>query len=70
MEVVEYGVPTGASNQTKLILYSSKLYALRYLAELFGAGSPQIVIQPDPTSNVDIEIRIGEDWVSRLPVGH
>lgn len=70
MDVVEYGVPAGAASQTKLILYSSKLYALRYLAGLFGAGSPQIVIQPDPASNVGVEIRLGEDWISRLPEGY
>lgn len=61
MQVVEYGVPTGASNTTKIILYSSKLYTLRYLTELLGVGSQQIIIQPDPASTVDIEIRIGED---------
>lgn len=70
MQVVEYGIPTGASSRTVLITYSPKLYALRYLAEIFGAEGPQIVIQPDPTSNVDIEIRIGEDWISRLPEGY
>ncbi|WKZ35053.1 MAG: LCP family protein [Anaerolineales bacterium] len=69
MQVVEYGPPTGASNTTKIILYSSKLYALRYLTELFGVGSQQIIIQPDPASTVDIEIRIGEDWVDKLPGG-
>lgn len=70
MQVLEYGIPTGASAQTKLILYSPKLYALRYLRETFGAGSNQIIIQPDPAATVDIEIRIGEDWVSRLPAGY
>ena len=70
MQVVEYGVPTGASNTTKIILYSSKLYALRYLTELFGAGSQQIIIQSDPASTVDIEIRLGEDWVGRVPSGY
>ncbi|MBI5824437.1 MAG: LCP family protein [Chloroflexi bacterium] len=69
MQVVEYGPPTGASNTTKIILYSSKLYALRYLTELFGVESSQIIIQPDPASTVDIEIRIGEDWITRLPAG-
>lgn len=70
MQVVEFGPPTGASNTTKIILYSAKLYALRYLTELFGVGSQQILIQPDPTSIVDIEIRVGEDWVGRLPTGY
>jgi LCP family protein required for cell wall assembly len=70
MQVVEYGSPTGASSTTKIILYSSKLYALRYLTELFGVGSQQIIIQLDPASTVDIEIRIGEDWVGRVPAGY
>ena len=70
MQVVEFGPPTGASTTTKIILYSSKLYALRYLTELFGAGSQQIIIQPDPASTVDIEIRLGEDWVGKLPAGY
>jgi LCP family protein required for cell wall assembly len=70
MQVVEFGPPTGASNTTKIIFYSSKLYALRYLTELFGAGSQQIIIQPDPASTVDIEIRLGEDWVGRVPSGY
>jgi LCP family protein required for cell wall assembly len=70
MQVLEFGSPTGASSTTKIILYSSKLYALRYLTELFGVGSQQINIQPDPASTVDIEIRLGEDWVGKLPAGH
>ncbi|HMR99249.1 MAG TPA: LCP family protein [Anaerolineales bacterium] len=70
MQVVEFGVPTGFTSHTKVILYTSKLYALRYLKDLLGLESPQIVIQPDPASTVDIEIRIGEDWVGRLPNGY
>lgn len=70
MQVVEFGPPTGASNTTKIILYSSKLYALRYLTELIGVRSQQIIIQPDPASTVDIEIRLGEDWVGRVPSGY
>jgi hypothetical protein len=69
MQVVEYGVPTIYTRPTKVMLYSSKRYALRYLKDLFGLESPQIVIQPDAASTVDIEIRLGEDWVSKLPVG-
>lgn len=70
MQVVEFGVPTGYTSRTKVILYSSKLYALRYLKDLFGLESPQIVIQPDPASTVDIEIRLGEAWVGRVPNGY
>ncbi len=67
IQVVEFGSSTGASTTTKIILYSSKLYALRYLAELFGVGSQQIIIQLDPASTVDMEIRLGEDWVGKMP---
>jgi LCP family protein required for cell wall assembly len=63
MQVVEFGPLTGTPSTTKIILYSSKLYALRYLTELFGVGSQQIILQPDPDSTVDIEIRLGEDEV-------
>jgi len=71
MQMAEYGVSTGASTQTVLILYSPKLYALRYLVDTFGVtGSKQIMFKPDPTETVDIEIRIGEDWVGRLPLGY
>jgi hypothetical protein len=70
MQVMELGVPTGYASHTKVILYTSKLYALRYLTETFGVGSNQIVIQPDPDATVGIEIRIGEDWVGKLPAGY
>ena len=70
MQVEERGVPTRASGQTVLIVYSPKLYALRYLINTFGIqDSNQIIIQHDPAATVDIEIQIGEDWVSRLAAG-
>lgn len=71
MNVVENGVPTGAADQTVLIMYSPKLYALRYLIETFGVrGSNQVIMKLAPTATVDIEIRLGEDWAGRLPAGH
>jgi len=70
MQVVEFGAPTGYASRTKVILYTSKLYALRYVKDLFGLESPQIVIQPDPASTVDVEIRLGEDWIGKLPTGY
>ena len=71
MQVTERGAPTGASNQTVILLYSPKLYALRYLINIFGiTSSDQIIFKPDPAETVDIEIRIGNDWVSKLPAGY
>jgi LCP family protein required for cell wall assembly len=71
MQVVDSGYPTGWSEQTVLIIYSPKLYTLRYLADLFGIPSNyQIIMKPDLAATVDIEIRIGEDWVGQLPNGY
>jgi polyisoprenyl-teichoic acid--peptidoglycan teichoic acid transferase len=71
MHVTESGAPTGASDLTYLVVYSPKLYALRYLISLFGIKSNnQILFKPDPASTVDIEIRIGNDWASKLPAGY
>jgi LCP family protein required for cell wall assembly len=70
MDVVEYGYPTGWENQTVLIVYAPKLYALRYLVDTFGLKNNQIVFKTDPPGTVDIEVRLGEDWVGRLPSGY
>lgn len=68
MQVVERGLPTATTDRTVLVLYSPKLYALRYLVDIFGVtNGNQIIFKPDPSETVDIEIRIGEDWVGRLP---
>jgi LCP family protein required for cell wall assembly len=62
------GPATGASDQTVVIVYSPKLYALRYLIQAFGIKSNnQILIKPTPSSPVDLEIRLGNDAVNRLP---
>ncbi|HEY5982949.1 MAG TPA: LCP family protein [Anaerolineales bacterium] len=71
MQVVSLGSPTGASDVTVVVLYSPKLYTLRYLINPLGmvSSSNQIQFKPDPNSPVDVEIRLGNDWVSRLPAG-
>ena len=70
MLVTEYGA-TKAASRTTILLYTPKLYALRYLMDTFGIkSSTQILIKPDPSQTVDIEIRLGKDWVNNLPVGY
>jgi len=71
MQVTALGAPTGVSDATVVVVYSPKLYALRYLIQPLGmiSTSRQIVFNPDPASAVDIEIRLGNDWVSKLPPG-
>ncbi|HSK67196.1 MAG TPA: LytR C-terminal domain-containing protein, partial [Anaerolineales bacterium] len=62
---------TKAQSRTTITLYSPKLYTFQFLIELFGiTRSPQILIKPDPAQTVDIEIRLGDDWVSQLPAGY
>lgn len=71
MQVTELGAPTGVSDQTTVVIYSPKLYAVRYLIAMFGiTSSNQITFKPDAASAVDVEIRIGNDWVSKLPAGY
>ena len=67
MLVTEVG-ETKAQNQTTVVLYSPKLYTYKFLLGLFGiTRNPQILIDPDPTQTVDIEVRLGRDWIDQLP---
>lgn len=72
MQVTALGQPTGAANQTVVVVYAPKLYALRYLIQQLGmiSSSSQIIFKPDPNQPVDLEIRLGNDWAARLPAGY
>jgi LCP family protein required for cell wall assembly len=62
---------TKAQSRTTIVLYSPKLYTLRFLVNVFGiTRSTQILIRPDPSQTVDIEIRLGSDWIGQLPSGY
>ncbi len=55
---------------TKIVVYAPKLYTLKYLTAVFGlTAADQIVFKLDPASTVDIEVRLGNDWIGRLPAG-
>jgi polyisoprenyl-teichoic acid--peptidoglycan teichoic acid transferase len=59
---------TSAQSRTTVILYSPTLYTFRYLIELFEIErSTQILIRPDASQTVDIEVRLGSDWDGMLP---
>jgi LCP family protein required for cell wall assembly len=67
MWVTETGT-VRAQSRTTIVLYSPKLYTLRFLLEIFDiTRSTQVLIQPDASQTVDIEIRLGPDWVDKLP---
>jgi LCP family protein required for cell wall assembly len=65
MQIVGVGNAEQAYNQTTVILHSPKLYTLKYFQTLFKiSSSTQILIQPDPASQVDVEVRLGNDWAT------
>jgi LCP family protein required for cell wall assembly len=67
VRVTEIG-KTKSASRTTIILYSPKLYTLRFLMDTFGVtSSAQILIKPDPSETVDIEVRLGKDWIDKLP---
>lgn len=53
--------------RSKLVLYAPKLYAWRYLIEMFGVKEDHLILQTSGEEEVDIEIRIGLDWADKLP---
>jgi polyisoprenyl-teichoic acid--peptidoglycan teichoic acid transferase len=69
MTVTEVGPADRAYDRTVVVLYAPKLYTLKYLQVLFGINSStQILIRPDPTSSVDVEVRLGNDWANSNPM--
>lgn len=69
VQVTEVNVADRAYDRTTVILYSPKLYTLKYFQTLFGIdANAQIVISPDPTSSVDVELRLGNDWANSNPM--
>lgn len=67
MNVTEVGQASEAYSSTVIVVYGPKLYTLRYLISLYGFSSRQIRFNPDPTSTVDIEIRVGSDIAGTIP---
>lgn len=69
LAVTEVGPADRAYDRTVIVLYSPKLYTLKYLQSVFGiSSSTQILIQPDPAATVDIEVRLGNDWANNNPI--
>ena len=69
VSVVGIGTADRAYDRTTIILHSGKLYTLRYFQALFGiTDSAQVIIQPDPASQVDVEVRLGNDWANNNPM--
>jgi hypothetical protein len=70
LQIAELG-NTKAQSRTTVTLYSSKLYTLKFLIQIFGiTQNAQVLIKSDPAQTVDIEIRLGSDWIKMLPSGY
>jgi polyisoprenyl-teichoic acid--peptidoglycan teichoic acid transferase len=69
VQVTEVGPADQGYGSTVIVLYSPKLYTLKYLQAVFGiTANNQIWIRPDPTSTVDVEVRLGTDWANNNPI--
>ena len=69
VQVTEAGPADGGYNNTVIVLYAPKLYTLKYFQSLFGVtDSARIWISPNPSSTVDIEVRLGNDWANNNPM--
>lgn len=65
MTVTEYGPADRTYDRTVVVLYSPKLYTLKYMQMLFRLDSSALIlIRPDPAATVDVEIRLGNDWAN------
>jgi LCP family protein required for cell wall assembly len=65
LAVLEAGTADRTFDSTVIVLYSPKLYTLKYLQAVFNiSSSTQIVIRPDPAAPFDIEIYLGNDWAA------
>jgi LCP family protein required for cell wall assembly len=68
VQVIDAGNADRQYDRTVIVLYGPKLYTLRYLYGIFGlSAANQIVFSPDPASPVDVEVRLGGDWLSIMP---
>ena len=69
--VVEAGTAPNGYQNTVLVVYGPKVYTLKYLAATFGITSAsQIIFATEPATTADIEVRVGNDWLSRMPAGY
>jgi LCP family protein required for cell wall assembly len=69
MQVTEAGQAQRGYQNTTIVIYGPKLYALRYLVSTFGIGSASQIVFANEPGAVDLEIRLGTDWLSKIPAG-
>lgn len=63
-EILEVITAQAALSQTVLVDHTGNPYTLAFLAQLMGVENTRIVHQFDPNSTVDVEVRLGNDWLN------
>lgn len=62
-------VPAQVSlSQTVLVDHTGSPYTLAFLAQLMGVQNARIVHEFDPNSSVDVEVRLGADWLNTTAI--
>ena len=66
--IINVGVAEKAYFQTTIIDYTGNPFTLQFLIEMFGLTAFNIRHEYNPTSPVDIEIKLGSDWLNNNPM--
>ena len=66
--IINVGVAERAYLQTTIIDYTGNPFTLQFLIEMFGLTAFNIRHEYNPTSPVDIEIKLGSDWLNNNPM--
>jgi LCP family protein required for cell wall assembly len=71
VQVTEVGNANNQYARTVIVIYGPKLYTLRYLYGIFGmSATNQIIFSSEPATTIDIEVRVGGDWLNMIPAGY
>lgn len=65
LEVIPAQVSLG---QTILVDHTGNPYTLAFLAQLMSVQNARIVHEFDPNSSVDVEVRLGNDWLNTATI--
>jgi LCP family protein required for cell wall assembly len=63
--IVQVGNANQSYTSTTVIDYSGSPYALKYLVDLIGISQGRIYNRFDPSSAVDVELYLGDDWANQ-----
>ncbi len=63
-EITASGPAERGYSETTIIDYTGNPYTLQYFVALFGIRDSQIIHLFDPNSPVDVEIKLGSDWLN------